>query len=250
MIIEKAINSSYIDNLFVSMFYKQSHIQNLLCENINDVKFLHLQDLIYKYFVLNMRFNYVVSSELINEIRNYMVYCGWKNNENFMSLFEIHELYDFILSKNKKLFEYENKKNEKMYLNYINLDVDNDTNIKSLLENYDLKNEDYELKEIPNFIAIRINRLNKNNNTVNIMKGIKFSKINNKYWIIHSIICFSKSENNYYSIIVFGNNWYMFNNLKSINLIEINIKNTETALKIQRELVFLFYTSDKDNKIM
>lgn len=296
LIVEDGYNTSYIDSLFVSMFFKPSYIQDVLSDDVENFKFMHLQDIIYNYFVKNMRCGYVINSQIMNEIRNNLIYCGWKNDCNIIEVFDVQELYDFIiqgLNKNqltfnfieseKKDFEIINKEidininidnnnsenNNKskdltlkstMSINYINLDIYKSESIKNLLNEWiDKKFKLYQLEEIPTFIPIFLNRTidNKyNESLIDIQEGIQLNKNNindeqKEYvWIIHSIICYSKVERKYYSVIVNNKSWYLFKNSKLPSLIKIDIKDEDWAYKIKKECVFLFYTLDKqDSKI-
>ena len=79
-IVEDGYNTSYMDSVFVALFYKTSYPQNILAEQVDDMNILYLQDLIYYYFVKNMRLNYTINSQIMNEIRNWMVICRNRNS--------------------------------------------------------------------------------------------------------------------------------------------------------------------------
>jgi hypothetical protein len=248
-IVEAGLNTSYIDSLFVSMFYKPSYIQDILIdtEKVNDVDTenendildrIYLQDIIYHYFVRNMRNKYTISFQTINELRNQLVYLGWKENENIVDLFEIHELYDFLIKKIYKnsliSFELENNKINNLINTWINDNLGK-----------------YKLKDIPKFISIYFDRKKNNNNyLVDIKEGINFEKNNidddqKEYlWRIHSIICFS-NPGHYYSIVFDGSEWFLFSNKKLPALIKINIKDEDIVMKIKQECIFVMYTLDK-----
>lgn len=254
LIVEDGYNTSYIDSLFVSMFYKPSYIQNILLEDVNNIKFMHLQNMIDTYFVEKMRMGYVINSGTMNEIRNQLVFCGWKNDCDIVDVFDVQELFDFIMNGfNKKQLIFKLDK-EDMMINYITLDIYKNNDIKELL-NIWINNKllSYELKEIPNFIPLYINRTmgeKYNDSLIDIQEGIQFKKNNSNneqcelMWKIHSIICFSKNERKYYSIITRNKSWYLFKNSKLPSLMKIDIKDEDFCYKIQKECVFLFYTLD------
>lgn len=241
MIVENCKNSSYIDTLFVSMFYKPSLILNILSDKLNDLKFTYLQELLCEYFIFQTRAGNVITSEIINELRNYFVFCGWKQNDNFMNLFNVKELYDFVLSKHKKQLLINDLSNNNITeLNYLNFDIKNDCCIKQLLFDWETQ---HELKNVPDFIALNLNRSNETTFTVNIMDGFYFKNDRKKYWGIHSIIC--KSDNHYYSVVLGDKNWHIFNNSKLPSLSSVDIYSEEIGSKIKKECVFLFYTLKK-----
>lgn len=260
-IVENGLNSSSIDSLFVSLFFKPSYIQNILSEYPENISFIYLQELIYENFVCNMRRNYFIDSSIINEIRNYMVLCGWKNCADVMNTYDVQELYSFLINGfcKKQLIFHMKKENEKpddiITMPYIELKVTNDTCVKTLLENYFNNMSKHYFNEIPEFVPIYLNRtygtqnVKFNNFLVDIKEGINFSKYNicddqkKTWWKIHSIICFSGGENgHYYSIVSDGSQWFLFSNSKLPSLLRIDIKNGDFAAKIKQDCVFLLYT--------
>lgn len=257
IIIEDGINTSYIDTLFMAMFFKPSYIQNMLSEYPNDLKILYLQDLIYYNFVCNLRHNYIIDSSIMNEIRNYMFFCGWKNGSHIMDLHEVQDLYEFLESKiNFNKIKLNVNSNLKIY-SYITLNVTENINTQELINKWITTNfESYKLENIPNIIPLYIKKSDENY-LVDITKAISF-KLNNidenqfkNIWLIHSIICYSKVNSEYYSVLKNDTNWYIFSNKKnpSLNIIsnESSLKiSKELSLKIKKECVFIFYyTHDK-----
>jgi hypothetical protein len=257
-IVEDGLNTSYIDSLFVSMFYKPSYIQNILSDYTNNLNFLHLQDIIYHYFVHNMRCGYAINSQIMNEIRNYLIYCGWKNDCNIIDIFEVQELFDFIVNGcgNDKITFITNNETP-IATNFIHLNVHKNSDIKTLIDDY-ITNQlgNYKLCKLPNFIPIFLDRNlfsgKINDSLIDIQGAIQFEKNNIEpnqkevMWILHSIICYSKTERGYYYSVVYDENgWYIYSNSKLPSLIKINIKDEDIAHKIKRECVFLMYTLDK-----
>jgi hypothetical protein len=255
LVVEDGYNTSYIDSLFVSMFYKPSYIQNILLDDVVNLKFLHLQNMIDTYFVEKMRMGYVINSVTMNEIRNQLIFCGWKNEYNIIEVFNVQELYDFIMNGfNKKQLIFKTQNENDIMTNYISLDVLKNNDIKDILNNWiDINLPSYELKEIPSFIPLYLNRVNGdkyNELLIDIQEGIQFKKNNSNkehhdlMWKIHAITCFSKTERKYYSIIIHNKSWYLFKNSKLPSLIKININDEDWIYKIQKECVLLFYTLD------
>ena len=259
LIIEDGLNTSYIDSLFVSLFYKPSFIQNVLSVYVEDLDIMYLQEMIYYNFVDKMRRKYVIGSQIMNEIRNYLVYCGWKNENNFIDLFEVQDLFDFLMNKcYKNVISFNCKHNDKLYMNYININVKNDNNVKNMIEKLiDDNLESYHFFNIPYFIPLFFNRYNDgnyNDSLIDIKEAIQFKYKNDTedqhdhIWLIHSIICYSKAEKgNYYSIISDGNNWFLYSNTKLPSMIKIDICNEDIAFKIKKECVFVLYTLHKQD---
>lgn len=92
--IENGINSTYITSILLSLFTKDSNIDTLLENNTNDPTFVYLQELIKNKFVNPLKKFYSISSNVINEIRNFSYICGWKNDSIIL---ENHNAEDFLL---------------------------------------------------------------------------------------------------------------------------------------------------------
>jgi hypothetical protein len=256
-IVEDGLNTSYIDALFVSLFFKPSHVQNILSDHLDDLNAMHLQDIIYHNFVHNMRHRYVIDSQIMNEIRNYFIYCGWKRDNEILNLFEVQELYNFLMEKfSQEKITFNKNNNEIIDINYIHLNVNNNSDIKTLLDEWITTTlGNFELKQIPKFIPIFLDRnissTKINTFLIDIHEGIQFEKNNineeqkNTMWKIHSIVCFSKTHTgHYYSIVQSNNSWFMYNNSKKPSLVNIDMKDYDIACKIQKECVFIMYTLD------
>jgi hypothetical protein len=250
LIVEGCLNISYIDNLFMALFYKPSYMQNILSNDVDDLNSLHLQNMIYYYFVNNMRMKNVITSQLLNEIRNYSVYCGWKNNSNFMELFGVDEYYRFLADKfNQKKITIKKNNNVVFSDNYINLDINKNNDVKEMLNDWLGNFGEYNFDSIPDYVPINLNRMQQNgkisDDLIDIKKAIKFEKNNidenqkNNIWVIQSVIC--NDKHNYYSIIRDGNNWFMYSNSKIPSLMKIDIKDEDIMYKIKKECVFLVY---------
>ena len=257
LIVEGCLNISYIDNLFVALFYKPSFVQNILSNEVEDLNSLHLQNMIYYYFVNNVRIRNVINSQTLNEIRNFSVFCGWKNNQNFIELFDINEYYDFLIEKfcHKKITL---KNNDSILFsqNYITFNVNKNDDIKILTDTWiDNNFGDYRFDKIPDFIPIFLNRKSTtgklNDDLIDIKKAISFKKNNDEtqkdtMWLIHSIICYAKNDKqHYYSIINDNNEWFLYSSLKIPSLVKIDIKDEDISYKIKKECVFLLYTLQK-----
>ncbi len=275
-VIENGYNTCYIDSLLVALFYKYNEsLDSILYKEPNSPEGFYLQELIKVKFIDPVKRNFSIGSNIINEIRNYSIICGWSKDENITSQKKCIDFYNFI----SKLFNIEPlsfdilelkdgilnntiKKNEFSYIN-LNLTNDND-NIRNLLINWIKNNitcntsnsiiDCYKLNNIPSYIVININRFDEKGNcnkyNLDIMKRIKFFDINDNSqnylkWKIHSVICYDgKNINNghYYTLIYMGNNkWTIFDDTKipSFNIYDIeNCDNT----KIMKDACMVIYT--------
>lgn len=222
-VIENCLNSSDITSLFVSMFFKPSFIQNILCEYPKDSKFLYLQELIYTNFVSNIQNQYFIDSSIINEIRNYMIFTGWENAVDILKTHNVNNLYKFIINGIKP------SKTE-----YIELTVNNNCSLKELLNEKNIN-----LKEDPTYIAITLIR--HDNSQIDIQHGINFFTNPIIWWKMHSIVCYSE-QGYYYSIVYLNKNWYLYSHSKLPSLSKIDISTEYFSSKIKQECVLIFYT--------
>ena len=247
-VVENGINTSYIDALLFSLFYN-THCNDLLIELPENDDFGYLQDLILDNFIYPIRNGHTIKADIINEIRNYSHVCGWKKNKNILELFKVNDYFNFIIDGlTKKIININVKINEKniksMTMNYINFDITKNTNIKKLLNKW--YKPEYSFNEIPFIIPIYLNRQNDmsyNYNKIDINKKIKFNNNNLNSWTIYSIICYAKSTecDIYYSLILYNDMWYLFNNMNYPALIKIDITDSDIKFKIMQECVMIFY---------
>lgn len=274
-IIENGLNTSYIDSVIMALFYKMTHLQELLSKIPEKNKFSYLQDLINNV-IDQVRRNCSIDSSFINEIRNYSFICGWKEGMSLVELYNVMDYIDFLLKGfdfggiNFEIVELtKNSQNEESKIiknNYIELSLNSDGDLTEILDkwitvNLIEKNKNsfscYHFKEIPLLLPIYINRMSDNkflDYSIDIKKRIKFNKNNDKTqqemsWVIHSIICFSVSGVNsagkYYSIIrMENNNWLLFSNDKIPSLSNINIFDKDFSQKIKQECVVVLYRLD------
>jgi hypothetical protein len=249
---EDGLNTSYIDALLMALFYKSSYIQDILSDIPLNSDFIYLQELIYQNFVCNIRCHFSIDASIINEIRNYIFLCGWKNECNITDQFNVYELYSFLIDGfNSDKIKYINENDgTEITMNYIDCNVESNTNIKTLIEKHINEVSQYQMHEIPKYIPLFLNR--KSNYDVDIKYGINFKRIikndNDKLtlWTIHAIICLPQNENkHYYTIIYDHNEWYYFDNSKLPSLMKIDIKNEDVVLKIKKESVFILYALDQ-----
>uniref|UniRef100_A0A6C0E9E5 USP domain-containing protein n=1 Tax=viral metagenome TaxID=1070528 RepID=A0A6C0E9E5_9ZZZZ len=227
-VIEDGLNTSYISSLLLGLFYNNSNNTEILNTNSTNYSGIYLQEIIKNGFVDLINKNYSVTSDILNEIRNYSYLCGWcKDNKYFFKPQDVIKYLDFLL----QLFQYKILEIEKITVtedmkcneiikkqyNIIDLEINENATIKNLLDHWfeqniigkkEIKNQGdytlyidkyyYKLTSIPAFIPISIKRFNESNKkikmSVDIMKKIKLNKVNDDTqkklrWYISSIIC-------------------------------------------------------------
>jgi len=236
----------------------------------------YLQELIKVNFVNPIKKNYSIPMNIINEIRNYTVICGWSKNQNIVEQkdcckfyiflsdllnipkieFEIFRIKDNIIANNSQILKTQ----------VINLQITKDDNVRNLFYNWinsnitsELNNgiqfNCYKLINIPNYIIFNINRFNqegeRNNYKLDIMKHIKFFGINDQSqsylkWKIHSIICYNgttQKNGHYYTILLINKQeWIIFDDLQIPSFNSINLEDDNVKEKIMLESVMLLYT--------
>jgi len=254
-IIEDGLNTSYIDSLFISLFYKQSYIQNILSDVAYNVIFTYLQDLIFYNFIHNMRKHYTIDSATMNEIRNYLIMCGWKDDQDMIEMYTPQDLYSFMIdgfTNDHVTFTTIDGKN-KVIDKYIQLSVIENASIYDMMVAWQTNNGIASIsnnsisKEIAKYIPIYLYRDTKYNNfQIDITGGITFGYGDGqRLWVIHSIVCFTKSDRgHYYSVIKDTDGWYLFSNKHKPSLVKVDITDDDIMVKIKQECVFLLYTID------
>lgn len=266
-VVSNGLNTSYIDSVLMALFYSQSHLKMFLNQYPENSKFIYLQELINDNFVENVRQGYSIESSILNEIRNYSIICGWKNDSHITDLHNVSDYMKFLMEGigfgqiNFETVEYDQMEHEiikTLSMSHIEIKLNENSDIKQLLDewydnNFISKTQTFgnRFREIPLFIPIYFSRQSGSFVQIDIKKRIKFKKnsdpIQNKSsWIIHSIICFSNSGGGgYYTIINMGNyKWSIFSNDKLPSLIEISLNDPNIASKIKQECVMIIYRLD------
>ncbi len=275
-IIENGYNTCYIDSLLIALFYKYNESLDLILYNEpNKPEGFYLQELIKIKFIEPIKRNYSIESNILNEIRNFSIICGWSKDENITSQKKCIDFYNFI----SKLFNITplsfdilelkdgvlNNSIKTNDFSYINLSItkENDT-IRNLLINWIKNNityntshsiiDCYKLNNIPPYIVINVNRYDEKGNCnkykLDIMKRIKFFDINDNSqnylkWKIHSIICYDGTNINkghYYTLIyVSKNKWIIFDDNKIPSINNFDMENCDSN-KIMADACILIYT--------
>ena len=247
--VEDGYNTSYIDSALIALFYKPTHLYELLTEIPEDIKFVYLQEIILSNFVEQIRKNYSISSTYINEIRNYSIMCGWKYGYSITDLYDVQDYLTFLLKGlNSYPMTIETMSSKIVQINCITLNLFEDSTLKKLLNDWIESTTDgiqYKFVDLPQLITIYIDR-KKEGTKIDIMKKIQFAKNNthnNASWIIHSLIC--KTKSHYYAVVytLYGN-WYLFDNNKLPSILQIDITNNDISEKIKQECVIVLYRID------
>jgi hypothetical protein len=266
-IIDDGYNSSYITSLLVALFYKSSSVDDILNMNPVDNKFIYALEFIKIRFIEPLRRGFSIHSETINEFRNYIVNCDWKNNVDEMLIeHNILEFYKFFINK----IESNNIKFLRLMddeiigencMSVIELSIPPNVSSMNLSDmfklwinnNIILEKYKYKIYDIPYLLPFYINRENNKDTKINIMYKIKLFNVNDELqdkliWTIHSMICYDK-DIGYYSVIKYGSKWIHISdkNIPSINKLDMYDEND--VLKLSKDIVFVFYTANNDCKL-
>lgn len=266
-IIENGHNTSYLNILFMSLFYSTDRIDKYLVNNVpKTIEGEYLYEIIKNKFINKVTNNMSVKSGDINYVRNISYMMGWLSNSDInilMSLHDIQKYYCFLTEKLelKKIEVYQkqnrapnNQMSSQLLKNlpYININVTNsmiDVKINDLVNSVICNEENEENKMViintPLLLPLFINRPQNNKTRVDIMKKIKIEGKMVDYdgvrWKFLSVICKNSNNGSYYGMtnkcgvpIIFGESL-----VPSAMPIDINdqiIKN-----KLMEECVMVFY---------
>ncbi len=272
IIIEDGYNTSYITNLLISLFYPNTSLYYSFLENNDNIDLnknlldVYFQEMIKNKLIDPFRKRQSIGSETINEIRNYLFYSDWKDISLIHNENNLLDLYKYLLDIfNSTKIEVTNLNDNIVKLDYIELiinELDNETNIKNLINDW-LKKNQYKLSNIPPIICLKINRqtdidnseimniITKLSNTEYLVDIQKKIKLENNYnddtlrWSIQSIICRdSTNKEKYYSYINREDTWYYLNDNEIPSFYEVNIKQEEIMKDIKKNSYTIFYKLD------
>lgn len=187
----------------IALFFNQQYTSKYLTDIPPFIPFVYLQEIINN-LISKLKYGYSLDSNHVNELHNYCVFCGMKDN-----------MCDFILT------------NLGMTNKIISVNVDKPVTVSKLLTN---------LSPHEKIVAIKINRRN-SNIEIDITKRICCDK---KTWLIQSLLC--KEGDNEYCLVLMGNEWVMFSN-KIPSMCKVDITNSEFAHKIKLETQMIFYVN-------
>ena len=97
-VVEDGYNTSYMVSLFTALFYNgNNNVNDILDSEPLSPSYIYLQELIKTNYVEPLRKHFSISSSSINEIRNYMLICGWGMTDKYINEHhDICELYIFL----------------------------------------------------------------------------------------------------------------------------------------------------------
>ena len=214
-IIENGYNTSYIVSLITALFYKSDNSNKLLDVEPKNKKFVYIQEFIKIKFNTSIQKGFCIYSEIINEFRNYINYCGWQENiDDMLKEHDVADFYSYIMNgmygSNMFIFEKINNNNHNNCIdinyngNFNNeefrtsiidipisssnrnetefheLEINNLSNLfKSWINRHITMNKEYSYKMAKyfNILPIRIRRQYNCNTKINIMKYIKLFDI-------------------------------------------------------------------------
>jgi len=273
-VVENGYNTCYLDSLLISLFYKENNnITYILEHTPKNPDGFYLQELIKNKFINPIQRNYSITSNIINEIRNYSVICGWSSEGDIAEQKDCREYLKFLLNifnvtplqiqifkiKNNIISEYM----QNLKLPYITLNITQDDTIHNLLQhwiNSKIFSPDeniiycYKLIEIPQFVILNINRFEDGIRLpykIDIMKRIKFFEINDQTqsyikWKIHSIVCHTGNNSlsgHYYSVLSsYDKKWYIFDDTQIPSFKCIDLDDDDIKEKIMKDVLLIIYT--------
>jgi len=223
LIIENGYNTSHIYSLLIALFYKNTNAKisyELLHKQPITNNYYYLQELISNNFLFKIHKGQSITTNVLNEIRNYIGICMNVNDfESHVKLWDIKNFYSYLIT---HISSFKINASE----NIINIKLDNPL-LSSYLMTYNIKNN-------PILLPIYIT---KQQSTIPIIT--KCVKINEKYYEIMSLICFNKS---YYVLVYINDFWYMFNDNNISSVSKINLSDKKILKKILMECKMVFYT--------
>jgi len=252
-IIEDGYNTSYIDSLFMGLFYTPSLIENIILNTVpKKIDNIYLQEIIKDKFVDIIKNGKSVLFDTINEIRNIFFMYGWLDYDTICNNQPVNNFYNFIADTfvlSIKIQKKDNVNNDDLVSDYnnmycinINLNEKSD-NMISLKDVYLkwLQQEQIMITNIPHILPFYINR-NNNENKINIQRRIKLDPNDNDNtldWLFHSAICLK--DDHYYTLLQNCGKWFIYdnNNIPCIN--EVKMNDIEIINKIMTEVVMIFY---------
>jgi ubiquitin C-terminal hydrolase len=281
IIVENGLNTCYISSLLMALFYTPSNIYYKLLESdpIN-TNYTYLQELIKINFVEPIRKNYSITSDIINEIRNFLFINGLQTDDfnEIIKQQNIGKLYLYFIE-HLNCQQTDTTTNDIFYIDTklpfvtINLSTENnlEVGINKLLftwmteNNVDTSvNKDTfnifkdivtkRISNIPFIFPIYIDRYknDKRNNTIidikyNIQPLKGMGDFDKAQWSIHAIICQTGKNikniknGHYYTVLFHNEKWYIFDDQSVPSLVKIDIKSDIFKNKIGSEVVFIIY---------
>ena len=252
-------NNLTIPSLIVSLFFKE----NILINNTyNNIELIYLYNFLNDKFINKLKNNNSILNrdlcffeQLLDDIYNKNINFKKLNIKDMFTLIsfifkidEISVLRKNIITKNISA---------KVKYKFIELNLNNNNkifDINSMIHSWITMNDDLYINyinNIPSIIPLYINRYNRQNiynnsnviiqNNINIFDFYKNDEFNTYIWAFYSTICYCLNTNQYYTILNYNNEWYLFNdnNVPCFNKIFMN--DNMIVHKIKKESIFVFY---------
>jgi hypothetical protein len=262
-IIEDGYNTSYIVSLIISLFYTPSGIDTILTTDPHDIQFTYIQEFIKIRFIESLHRGYSIHSDIINELRNYLMKCDWCNNaDDIISMRSIDEFYKYFM--NKIYNGSHNIEFARINENAIStpdqivsiplvemtlpdglekIGIDNLFKIW-LNSNVSLGTCDYKIINPPDILPLYIKRNNKKTK-IDIKHIIKFFNVKDNIqskliWKIHSFICCNDTIG-YYSVIRNSNTWIRVSDKHMPSFTVIDMADTTDVYALAEEVELVFY---------
>jgi hypothetical protein len=245
-IIEEGYNTSYIDSLFMGLFFTPSLIENIILNNYpKKMDNIYLQEIIKDKFVDIIKSGKSILFDTINELRNIFFMYGWLDYETICNNQLVNDFYNFLADIFTLQIKIQKKNTEKINsIYYININLTESTNEMLSLKNLYiewLKQEQNIIVNIPYILPFYINR-NKHKNKINIQRQIKLdpTDMNDTIdWMFHSAICLK--DDHYYTLLQNCGKWFIYDNINIPCINEIKMNNKEYIDKIMTEVVMILY---------
>lgn len=263
-VIEDGLNTSYIDSLFIALFYTPTVIESSILKSQTEEKYVYLQELIKDKFINVARQNNSISSHIVNEIRNYIMICGWLDVDYVCNPCNVWDFYDFLignLCNQHILISHQNPNIEsnafqEKKISYITLNIfesENMVSIKDLFKIWSCGDTDEVhsyVHNTPYILPFKIDRYSNGNGTkintrIDIKKKIKLNMPESIYsdsdWFFHSAVCTSDDYHYYCLIRTAFDKWFIFDNKSIPCMTEVHMNDKNIIDKIMSECVFLIY---------
>jgi hypothetical protein len=259
-LVEHSPNTSSIISLIIGLFYNSSSFYDTMLDQItSDLKTVYIQEIIKNNLIEPLRkkniINIATTYELVNTLINFNLLDKkyYTEEVNPLILYKILNNISFEYVQNNENYSIPYiELNKELYSEYKN--TTNELNLSSIViewfnKKLNIEKMNIEIKKIPTIIPIF---LNKNEKKGNIFIDIKYQikplnyldKYSNITFSIHSLVCYSSTENHYYTVMLIDKNWIIFDN-KNIPCFKIlDMKNKDISNKLKSEVVVVFYKYD------
>lgn len=273
IIFEDGYNSDYIYSMITALFYAPTDGTNkIINSDTSSTNTYYIQEFIKTKFIYPIHRSLSIESGTVNKLRLFLYNCGWlKNNgKHILDKGDLDQFYEFLVI---KMMEYSivisridqetNKANDfSVDIIKITDELLNDNNksnkivnLSSLVDewiNNNILNNSlsYKFDNIPYILPIYIDMRDSdtglNRRYINVMEGLNFPNIGDKFqstliWEVHSLIC-QNEKGEYYSIVLdYNDDMMAFSDKQIPSNWKIDSCNVSTVKNIMREVRFVFY---------